>query len=126
MATLSVMRRLGLIHLDTAFFWVVCVSVTYTSLPWAGLPSHRKWSGCPSECLLPYNSGKTQRASILDTICLCDPRDAHCVTGYDYGHLFLDTTAREHALFPSVGVFTWHDARLYLLVSFQGTHGAYV
>jgi hypothetical protein len=120
------MRRLGLIDLHTAFFWVVCVSVTRTSLPRPGLPSRRKRSGRPPECLLSYNSGKTQRAFILDIICLCDPRDAHCVTSYDHSHLLPDTAAREYALFSSVGVFSWHGARLYLPVSFQGTHGAYV
>ena len=116
MVTRNVMRRLGLIRLHTAFFWVVCVSITYTSLPRSGLPSHRKRSGRPSKCLLSYNSGKTQRSSILDIVCFCDPRDAHCVTSYDYGHLFLGSTAREDALFSFVRVHFWHGARIYVLV----------
>jgi hypothetical protein len=123
---LGVMNGLGLIRLHTAFFWDVCISVTCTRLPWSRLPSRCKRGGRSPKCVLSHNSGKAQRTSILDSICLCDPRDAHCVTSYDHGNFFFGTTAREYALFSSVGVVFFRDVRLYLLASFQGTHGAYV
>jgi hypothetical protein len=70
--TCNPMSRLVLIHPRVQG---VCLSLACTSLPWSGLSSHRRRSRCSFECLPPYDSRRPQRASVLDTIYLRNPRD---------------------------------------------------
>lgn len=101
------LNTLGLIRFRTDFFWVIRVSVTDASLPWARRVSRRQWSRSSSECFLPYNSGPPQWTPVLDSLRLCDSRDAHRFASHDHGHVFLGTTARESAMPAFVCIFSY-------------------
>ena len=107
MLTYSVLNRLALIRFRTDFFRVIRVSVTGTSLPWTGLASHRQRSRRSSEYFLPYDSGPPQRTAVLDSLRLCDSRDAHRFASHDHGHIFLGTAARESAMLAFVCIFSY-------------------
>lgn len=111
MLSIQVCRRrtfehVGLIRFRTDFFRVIRVSVTGTSLPWAGRVSRRQRSRRSSECFLPYNSRPPQRTPILDSLRLRDSRDAHRFASHDHGHVFLGTTARESEMSAFVCIFS--------------------
>ena len=107
MSTVSILNWAGSIHFRTDFFRVIRVSVTCPSIPWARRASHRRWSGRSAKYFLPYNSRPTRWTPILDSLRLCDSRNAYCFASHDLGHVFLGTTARKSAM-PTVVCYIFY------------------
>ena len=98
MSTVSILNWVRPIRFCTDFFRVIRVSVTYPSVPWARRASHRRRSGRSSKYFLPHNSWPPRWSPILDSLRLCDSRNAYRFASHDLGHVFLGTTARESAM----------------------------
>lgn len=125
MSTVGILIWVEPIRFRPDFFRVIGVSVTYPSVPWARRPSHRRRSGRSSKSFLPYNSRPPRWTLILDSLRLCDSRNAYRFASHDFGHLFFGTTARESAMLANVCYISYMGFGLAHNVV-QATHGAYI